>query len=169
MKPTTQRFTLKDRQGSEHAYEMATFGGIEGARLMFNIHAALGDALAGALFAVFMGEDTAEFDARLLKTTATQILMKLDNLMPQLLENTSRDGVALATNGKLTKGFDAAFGCNYGEMNEAISEVIDRNGFLELSDILKILPPGIRVKALAALPASNESESSTPNALVGRG
>ena len=120
------RFTLTDRRGKSHDYEVTLHPAEEGLDIL-------------AAFAQYgLGAGFGRLDL--------SKLLPLRKLTRDILEFTTRDKLELRANG----AFDDAYRANFGELIRALAEVVEVNDFLPLpagikSDVRAMLASGLQV------------------------
>ena len=141
-------FRLKDRTGKEHVYETTAFRLIPGSAVRAQIAAVVAEPLLVAFYEVMKAGDLRSLIASVADGSAASALSNVDpariggslrtalqalpaSMLPAILENTFRDGQMLSVEDNL----DEAYERNYGELDAAIWEVVQYNGFLSLPGI----------------------------------
>jgi len=122
-----KKLTIDDDAGQPHNYLIGAHPASEGLRLASRLFALVG-APFGQLLDVLVsrGED-AEIDLGGISSQLAKALIEADMpaLTRDLLRHTHRDGVDL---GNATM-IDVVFQGNYGELADALAEVVEVNGF----------------------------------------
>lgn len=142
-----QDFTLTDKEGNEHLYEVNPHPTKQGSLLMLQICGLLSEPALQAI-RLFVGEmedghnpgdvdigailDKADFD-KLGGSLRTALLALEPDDLQMFFAHTTRDGQNLANDAS----YNSAFQGNWGEFMKALWKIIKANGFL---DFLPIMP-----------------------------
>lgn len=121
------KLTIDDDQGQPHNYLIGAHPASEGLRLASRLFALVGAPFGQLLDVLVSRGEEADVDLGGISSDLARALLEADMpaLTRDLLRYTHRDGVDLG-NAVL---IDAAYQANYGELAEALAEVVEANGF----------------------------------------
>jgi len=123
-----KKMTLLDDLGQPHGYLIVPHPASEGLRLASRLFALIGAPFGRIVDAVVAGGEDAEFNIGGASGELAQAVLSADlpQLVKDLLRHVSRDGVDLGN----AVMIDVAYSANYGELAEALAEVVEVNGFV---------------------------------------
>jgi hypothetical protein len=122
-----KKLSLDDDQGQPHSYLIGAHPASEGLRLASRLFALVGAPFGKLLDVLVSSGEEADVDLGGISSQLSRALLEADMpaLVKDLLRYTHRDGVDLA-NGVM---LDTIYQANYGELADALAEVVEVNGF----------------------------------------
>lgn len=123
-----KKLSLLDDLGQSHAYLVLPHPAAEGLKLASRLFALVGSPFGKLLDSLTSGSEETEIDFGGISGELAQAVLSADlpQLVRDLLRHTHRDGVDLAEPVMI----DVAYSANYGELAEALAEVVEVNGFV---------------------------------------
>ena len=123
-----KKLSLLDDLGQSHAYLVLPHPAAEGMKLASRLFALVGSPFGKLLDSLTSGSEEVEIDFGGISGELAQAVLSADlpQMVRDLLRHTHRDGVDLADPVMI----DVAYSANYGELAEALAEVVEANGFV---------------------------------------